>query len=203
MNILILVSGNGSNLQALIDAEKAGRIKGRVAAVVSDRAGVFALERAKKAGIPALVEEPDRRLPTEDRRRELSDRITRIAGNYDAGLIVLAGFLSILRGNIISGYSGRIINLHPSLLPKYGGAGMYGEKVHRAVIEAAESESGCTVHVVDEGTDTGPILIQRKVPVLGGDTPESLAERIPAQEHAAIVDAVIMMEERLEKRLSD
>jgi phosphoribosylglycinamide formyltransferase-1 len=207
VNAVVLVSGNGSNLQALIDAEKAGRFKTRIAAVVSDRAGVFALERAKKAGIPALVEAPDKSLPLEERRLGLSDRILRIAGDYGAGLIVLAGFLSILRGKIIDDYSGRIINLHPSLLPKYGGAGMYGEKVHRAVIDAGETESGCTVHLVDEGTDTGPILIRRKVPVLRGDTPAALAERIHAEEHAAIVDAVVMMEERpmkeqlMEKRL--
>ncbi|MDR0587311.1 MAG: phosphoribosylglycinamide formyltransferase [Treponema sp.] len=196
MNVIVLVSGNGSNLQALIDAEKAGRLDSRIAAVVSDRAGVFALERAKKAGVPALVEEPDRRLPPEERRRELSGRIMDIAGDYGAGLIVLAGFLSILRGEILDRYSGRIINLHPSLLPKYGGEGMYGEKVHRAVLAAGESESGCTVHMVDGGTDTGPVLLQRKVPVLGGDTPETLAERIHREEHTAIVDAVIMMERR-------
>ena len=196
MNVIVLVSGNGSNLQALIDAEKAGRLGSRIAAAVSDRAGVFALERAKKAGVPALVEEPDRRLPPEERRRELSGRIMRIAGDYGAGLIVLAGFLSILRGEILDRYSGRIINLHPSLLPKYGGEGMYGEKVHRAVLAAGERESGCTVHIVDGGTDTGPVLLQRKVPVLGGDTPETLAERIHREEHTAIVDAVIMMERR-------
>ncbi|MDR0402018.1 MAG: phosphoribosylglycinamide formyltransferase [Treponema sp.] len=199
MNIVVLVSGNGSNLQALIDAEKAGRYRGRVAAVVSDRAGVFALERAKNAGIPAFTEEPDKSLSKEARRLELSDRILRIAEARDAGLIVLAGFLSILRGNIINRYSGRIINLHPALLPKYGGEGMYGEKVHRAVLAAGESESGCTVHFVDEGTDTGPILIRRTVPVLDGDTAESLAERIHREEHAAIVDAVVTLTEKSRK----
>jgi phosphoribosylglycinamide formyltransferase-1 len=195
MNVIALVSGNGSNFQALVDAEKAGRFGNvRIAAAVSDRAGVFALERAKNAGIPALVEEPDKSLPVEERRRELSDRILRIAGDYGAGLIVLAGFLSILRGKIIGEYSGRIINLHPALLPKYGGNGMYGERVHRAVLAAGESESGCTVHLVDEGTDTGPILIQRKVPVSRGDTPETLAKKIHSEEHIAIVEAVILME---------
>jgi phosphoribosylglycinamide formyltransferase-1 len=194
MNIVVLVSGNGSNLQALIDAEKARRFKSRIAAVVSDRAGVFALERAKNAGIPAFVEEPDKGLPREERRLELSNRILRIAESYGAGLIVLAGFLSILRGEVITTYSGRIINLHPALLPKYGGEGMYGERVHRAVLAAGESESGCTVHLVDEGTDTGPILIRRKVPVLREDTAATLAEKIHKEEHIAIVDAVAMME---------
>ncbi|MDR2211704.1 MAG: phosphoribosylglycinamide formyltransferase [Spirochaetaceae bacterium] len=197
MNMLVLVSGNGSNLQALIDAERAGNLGGaRIAAVVSDRAGIFALERAKRTGIPVHTEVPDRALPKEQGREELSGRILRIAGEYDAALIVLAGFLSILRGDLLTLYEGRIINLHPSLLPKYGGPGMYGEGVHRAVLAANETESGCTVHIVDRGTDTGPILVQRKVPVLRGDTPEILAARIHREEHTAIVDAVLIMAAR-------
>jgi phosphoribosylglycinamide formyltransferase-1 len=194
MNLLVLVSGSGTNLQALIDAEKAGALRGgTIAAVVSDRPGVYALERAKTAGIPAYIERPDTALPREKRRQDLSNRILRIAGNTGTELIILAGFLSILEGDIITAYAGRIINLHPSLLPKYGGPGMYGERVHRAVLAAGETESGCTVHLVDEGTDTGPALIQKKVPVLPGDTPETLAERIHSQEHAAIVEAVALM----------
>jgi phosphoribosylglycinamide formyltransferase-1 len=113
------------------------------------------------------------------------------------GLIVLAGFLSILEGDIIREYAGRILNLHPSLLPKFGGEGMYGERVHRAVLDAGETESGCTVHLVDAGTDTGPILLQRRVPVLPGDSPSSLAERIHGEEHTAIVEAARMLIERI------
>jgi phosphoribosylglycinamide formyltransferase-1 len=194
MNILVLVSGSGTNLQALIDAEKAGVLRGgTIALVISDRPGVYALERAQAAGIPARVESPDKTLPPQERRRDLSDRILRIAGETGTELIILAGFLSILEGDIITAYTGRIINLHPSLLPKYGGPGMYGDRVHRAVLEAGETESGCTVHLVDAGTDTGPILIQKKVPVVPGDTPESLAKRIHCQEHAAIVEAAALM----------
>jgi phosphoribosylglycinamide formyltransferase-1 len=194
MNILVLVSGGGTNLQALIDAEKDGRLAGgNIRAVVSDRAGVYALERAKAACVPALTEAPDRSLPKDERRRELSDRILRIARQRDAGLIILAGFLSILEGEIIQAYAGRIVNLHPSLLPKFGGNGMYGEKVHRAALEAGETESGCTVHLVDAGTDTGPILLQRRVPVLPGDTPDTLAERVHHEEHIAIVEAAALM----------
>ena len=201
MNILVLVSGSGTNLQALINAERAGRltgtkkpgVSGHIAAVVSDRPCVYALERARAAGIPALTEEPDSRLSKIERQEELSDRLLRIAQTYRAGLIVLAGFLSILRGKIIGEYAGRIINLHPSLLPKYGGPGMYGAKVHEAVLAAGDKESGCTVHLVDEGTDTGPILFQRKVPVLPEDTAESLAERIHREEHIAIVEAAALM----------
>jgi phosphoribosylglycinamide formyltransferase-1 len=190
VKILVLVSGNGTNLQALIDAEKQGRFgPGRIEALVSDRPGVYALERARLAGIPALVEMPDKALPRERRQEDLSGRILRICQDRGIDCIVLAGFLSILTGTLIRGYEKRIINLHPSLLPKFGGEGMYGEQVHRAVLEAGETESGCTVHLVDTGTDTGPILLQRRVPVLPGDTPESLAGRIHHEEHRAIVEA--------------
>jgi phosphoribosylglycinamide formyltransferase-1 len=195
---MVLVSGGGTCLQALLDAEKSGSLgRGKIAVVVSDRPGVYALERAKSAGLPALVEQPGLRLPRDERRRELSDRIFRAAENSGIRLIVLAGFLSVLAGEIIRVYSGRIINLHPSLLPKFGGEGMYGARVHRAVLDAGEKESGCTVHLVDAGTDTGPVLLQRRVPVLAGDTPETLADRIHQQEHIAIVEAAAMMAERL------
>jgi len=193
-NILVLVSGGGTNLQALIDAQKRGELgNGRIAAVISDRSGVYAFERAKAARIPAFVEKPDSALPKPERGRELSDRILRFCREKEIGLVVCAGFLSILAGDVIEAYAGRIINLHPALLPKFGGHGMYGEHVHCAVLNAGETESGCTIHLVDAGTDTGAILLQRKVPVLSGDTPESLAERIHKEEHIAIVDAVKMM----------
>jgi len=193
VKILVLVSGNGTNLQALLDAEK-----GWITAVVSDRSGAYALERAKAAGIPAFVEKPNLRLPKPERRRELSDRILRHCREKEIGLVVLAGFLSILSDAILEEYSGRIINLHPALLPRFGGEGMYGERVHKAVLAAGETESGCTVHLVDTGTDTGPILLQRKVPVLPGDTPETLAERIHGEEHIAIVEGVRMIIKQLE-----
>ena len=205
VNILVLVSGNGTNLQALLDAEKGGAFDiwmktgedffatGKIAAVVSDRSEAYALERARAAGIPAFVEKPNLRIPKAKRRHEHSDRIVRICREKEIKLIVLAGFLSILAGAILEEYSGRIINLHPALLPKFGGEGMYGERVHRAVLAAGETESGCTVHFVDAGTDTGPILLQRKVPVLPGDTPETLAERVHVVEHIAIVYGVMVM----------
>jgi len=194
---MVLVSGGGTNLQALLDAEKTGVFAGgAIALVVSDRPGVYALERAQNAGIPALVLEPNKAIPKTERRQELSGRILALAETYHVDLIVLAGFLSILTGEIIQRYSGRIINVHPSLLPQFGGEGMYGERVHRAVIDAGETESGCTVHLVDAGTDTGPILLQRAVPVLSDDTPNSLAERIHREEHIAIVEAVNIMIKR-------
>jgi phosphoribosylglycinamide formyltransferase-1 len=196
--ILVLVSGNGTNLQALLDAERSGVLEGgKIAAVISDREGAYALERARLAGVPGFTEIPDRRVPKAERRRELSDRILHRARDFDAAFIILAGFLSILEGELLAAYSGRIINIHPSLLPKFGGAGMYGERVHRAVLDAGETESGCTVHLVDRGTDTGPVLLQRKVPVLAGDTPETLAERIHKEEHIAITEAAVLMLKRL------
>jgi phosphoribosylglycinamide formyltransferase-1 len=170
--------------------------------VISDRSDAYALERAKIFGVPHVVLEVDRSLPKAERRRDLSDRILVKAWEFRADAIVLAGFLSILEGPLIQEYSGRIINLHPSLLPKFGGPGMYGAKVHEAVLAAGETESGCTVHLVDSGTDTGPILLQRRVPVLPGDSPETLAERIHVEEHIAIVEAVAALVSRLSKRRS-
>jgi phosphoribosylglycinamide formyltransferase-1 len=198
VNILVLVSGNGANLQALIDAEREGRLgPAHIAAVISDRKGAYALERAGAAGIHASVETTNKGLPAGARRRDLSDRLLEAARRTDAGLIVLAGFLTIVEGEILNAYEGRIINIHPSLLPKYGGVGMYGERVHRAVLAAGERESGCTVHLVDAGADTGPILLQRRIPVLPEDTAESLAERIHVEEHIAIVEAAALMARKL------
>jgi len=204
VRILVLVSGNGTNLQALLDAEKRGGFNvetktggsftsGRITTVISDRSSAYALERARAAGIPAFVEKPNPRLPKPEKRRDLSDRILCLCREKEIGLVVLAGFLSILAGALLEEYSGRIINLHPALLPKFGGQGMYGERVHRAVLAAGETESGCTVHLVDAGTDTGPIILQRKVPVLLGDTIEILTERVHKEEHIAIVEGVMVM----------
>jgi phosphoribosylglycinamide formyltransferase-1 len=195
---MALVSGSGTNLQALLDAEKSGGIgPGKITLVVSDRPGIYALERAKAAGVPAFSAELDKNSGREERRQELSDYILRLAESHQIDLIIYAGFLWILKGAIIEAYAGRMINLHPALLPRFGGKGMYGEHVHKAVLAAGERESGCTVHLVDAGTDTGPILLQRKIPVLPNDTPETLAERIHTEEHIAIVEAARMMVTRL------
>jgi phosphoribosylglycinamide formyltransferase-1 len=199
VNILVLVSGGGTNLQALLDAQARGEFEGAViAAVLSDRDGAYALERAKASGVPAFTEKPDPRLSRPERRLELSNRILSFCRKKQIGLIVHAGFLSILAGDIIEAYSGKMINIHPSLLPKFGGQGMYGEHVHQAVLAAGETESGCTVHIVDAGTDTGAALLQRRVQVLPGDSTKSLAERILKEEHIAIVEGVKMMTQRLQ-----
>ena len=193
-NILVCCSGRGSNLQALMDAQaKKDLGGGEITGVLSDRPGVYALERAQGAGIPTFVLEPDRSLPRPQRRREHSDRILKLCRDEGIDLIVHAGFLSVLAGEILDVYNGRIINIHPALLPKYGGQGMYGIHVHRAVLAAGETESGCTVHLVDQGIDSGTILLQRKVPVLPIDSPELLAERVLYEEHIAIAEGVRMI----------
>jgi phosphoribosylglycinamide formyltransferase-1 len=200
---MVLISGGGTNFQALLEAEKNGKLgPGRLAVVVSDRPQAYALERAKLWGVPVYVVEPDTRLPKDERRKEHSDQICRIARENDISLIILAGYLSILAGKILNYYEGRIINLHPSLLPKFGGMGMYGERVHRAVLDAGEKESGCTIHIVDDGTDTGPALLQRKVQVRPGDTPDTLADRIHGQEHIAIVEAAALMVKRIQVEIA-
>jgi len=180
--VAVLVSGNGTNLQALLDAERAGRLgRASIKLVISDRPGAYALERARLAGKQIMLIKPNRNLPRDERRLDLSNRILAAVQSVAAEAIVLAGFLSILQGAILEMYRGRIINIHPSLLPKFGG----------------ERVSGCTVHIVDQGTDTGPILLQRTVPVLPDDTPESLANRIHSEEHKAIVDGLTELLTRL------
>ena len=178
-------------MQALIDAIAKGKIpNANIAAVLSSRSDAYALHRASSNGIVTLVEKPDFTLKKPKRRIEHSNRILKYCREYSIDLIINAGFLSVLSGDIIDEYKGRIINIHPALLPKYGGQGMYGEHVHKAVLEAGERESGCTVHYVDAGIDSGSIILQRRVHVLESDTVASLAERILPEEHIAIVEAV-------------
>lgn len=202
MNVVVLVSGGGTNLQALIDYEKSvSDCPYKIVAVCSNTKNAFALERAKKAGIPAFVKSPfsvmgkqaAQNASREQKNAAVSDAVFELCKEFRADLIVLAGYLSVLCGKIISEYEGKIINLHPALLPKFGGVGMWGENVHRAVLASGEKESGCTVHFVDGGCDTGKILIQKKVSVLPGDTVESLYARIAPKEHEAIVEAVLML----------
>ena len=188
LNILVLASGNGSNFQSLID--NLDRNKAKLSLLIIDRASAYAAKRARLSGIPFLLEKPDYSLKRGERRVELSNRILKHCRHYKIDMIVHAGFLSVLSGEIIEEYAWRMINIHPALLPKYGGQGMYGENVHRAVLEAGERESGCTVHYVTAGIDAGPVVLQKKVPVLPDDNADLLAKRIQKQEHFAIVEAV-------------
>lgn len=196
MRIAVLVSGGGTNLQALIDAQDTGNAAtGRyeIALVIADRESTFAIERAKKHTIPVALALPPKGVKRDEARISVSDQVLSLARQYKADALVLAGFLTIMSGNVINEYSNRIINLHPALLPKFGGKGMWGHHVHEAVLASGDAESGCTVHLVDAGCDTGKILLQRKVPVISGDTSESLASRIYKEEHIAIVEGVQLL----------
>lgn len=178
-NIVVFASGGGTNLQALIDAAQAGGMGGRIALVVSSKRDAGALERAKKAGIPAEVASPKDFAPG-----NYDEHLASLCRGAGADLVCLAGFMLKLGPKMLSDYKGRIINVHPALLPGFGGKGFYGIKVHEAVIEAGARVSGATVHFVDENYDCGPIIIQQPVPVLPGDTPDDLAKRVNAAELA-------------------
>lgn len=176
--VAVLVSGGGTNLQALIDKVQSGELdEVELVKVISSKEGAFALERATKAEIPASVAKTQ-----EDVLSELNES--------GAEMIVLAGYMKVLSPEIIKAYRNRIINIHPSLIPKYCGKGFYGIRVHQAVIAGGETESGATVHYVDEGVDTGEIIIQRKVPVKPGDTPEELAARVLEVEHVILAEGL-------------
>jgi len=178
--IAVCVSGGGSNLQALLDRLR-GEASARVVLVLSDRGEAGGLERARKAGIPAeVLADPS----------DASEWITRL-GRRDVELVVLAGFLKLVPAGVVQKFGGRIINVHPALLPDFGGAGMYGRRVHAAVLASGARESGPTVHLVDEEYDRGTILAQRRVPVLPDDTPEVLAARVLEAEHRLLPDVVL------------
>lgn len=183
--IAVLVSGGGSNLQSIINKIEQGNLNCEISYVIADRE-CYGLERAEKHGIKNIL--LDRKVLKE----KLSDEISNVLENDDekTDYIVLAGYLSILSPEFIKKWSRKIINIHPSLLPKFGGKGMYGMNVHRAVIEAKETESGCTIHFVDTGVDTGEIILQIKVPVLSDDTPEVLQKRVLEKEHVLLIEGI-------------
>jgi len=183
--IAVFISGSGSNLQSIIDNIENGNLNCEISYVIADRE-CFGLERAEKNGIKSIM--LDKKLFG----NKLSDEISAILENdiEKTDYIVLAGYLSILSENFINKWNRKIINIHPSLLPKFGGKGMYGMNVHRAVIEAKETESGCTIHFVDTGVDTGEIILQIKVPVLSDDTPEILQKRVLEKEHILLIEGI-------------
>ena len=183
--IAVFISGSGSNLQSIIDNIENGNLNCEISYVIADRE-CFGLERAEKHGIKSIM--LDKKLFG----NKLSDEISAILENgiEKTDYIVLAGYLSILSESFINKWNRKIINIHPSLLPKFGGKGMYGMNVHRAVIEAKETESGCTIHFVDTGVDTGEIILQIKVPVLSDDTPEILQKRVLEKEHVLMIEGI-------------
>ena len=174
-NIAVLVSGGGTNLQALIDAQKSGIIKsGEIKLVISNNPDAYALERAKNAGIESAVCNKK----TFANNSEFEDSLISILEEHNIDFIVLAGFMRILSENFTKKYANRILNVHPSLIPSFCGEGFYGLKVHEAVLARGNKVTGATVHFVDEGTDTGPIILQKAVYVQEGDTPEILQQRV-------------------------
>ena len=188
VNISVLVSGGGTNLQALIDKVESGELAGaEIVQVISSREGVFALERAAKAGIKGKVIKD-----TEGLLEALAEENT--------DLVVLAGYMKVLEPPVIDAYRGRIINIHPSLIPKYCGKGFYGKRVHQAVLDGGETVSGATVHFVDEGVDTGEIILQREVPVEPGDTAETLAARVLKTEHVILAEGMKKVMETLPEK---
>lgn len=187
--IAVLASGGGSNLQSIIDSINIGYLgKCSIEVVITDRNGVYALERACQHKINAYV--IDRKVYKDN----ISDEILKLVdGKVD--LIVCAGWLSILKSKLISKFENKIINIHPSLIPAFCGDGIYGIKVHEKALEYGVKVSGCTVHFVDSGTDSGPIIMQKTVPVYAEDSAEILQKRVIEQEHKAIVEAIKLISE--------
>ena len=187
--IAVLVSGGGSNLGSIIEHIKSGYIKNTsIEYVISDTPDVYALTRAKENNIKNIV------LDKKIYKNNISDEILKIIqGKVD--LVVLGGFFSILQGEIIKEFKNRIINIHPSLIPSFCGKGAYGIHVHEKTLEYGVKVSGCTVHFVDEGTDTGAIIIQKTVNVNAEDTPRELQLRIMEKEHEALPEAVKLISE--------
>lgn len=190
--IVVLISGSGSNLQSLINASNSGSLEnGIITTVISDRTA-SGLDRATASDINTYLI---------DRKVHKGDLSEKIMGKIpsDTDLIVLAGYLSILSSNFVNRWHGKIINIHPALLPDFGGKGMYGMNVHRAVIDAGHNKSGCTVHFVDKGVDTGKIILKKEVSVKSDDSPEILQKRILVQEHIALVEAVNILIKKVNK----
>lgn len=205
--VAVLVSGGGTNLQTLIDYEAEHKVECpyEIVVVISDHKDAFALERAHKAGIPTAVTSPfsvmgkdvAQNATRDEKRLAVSNAMLEHCQKYGAQIIVEAGCLTVLSGDILKVYANKIINLHPALLPKFGGVGMWGHHVHEAVLAAGETESGCTVHLVNEICDGGEILLQKKVPVLPDDTPETLYARIAPKEHEALLEGLLLLCNRL------
>ena len=195
IRIAVFISGSGSNLQSIIDNCACGNIPARVMLVVSSRDDAYGLVRAKSAGIDIAIY----------RRKEFADGpaaddfLIKLLDKYEIDLIALAGYLKMVPSAIIRKFPHRIINIHPGLLPKYGGKGMYGHFVHEAVVRNKEKETGVTIHIVDEVYDHGQVLAAEKVPVFPEDTPDELASRVLKVEHALYPKVLKEVVERLIK----
>lgn len=186
LNLGVLASGGGSNLQSLIDAVAEGRLDARICAVVSDNPSAFALERAKKAGIPALVVTPEKGAP----REAHDENLVRELKALGVDTVALAGYMLLVTPTLLNAFPRRVINIHPALLPSFPGL-----HVQKAALDHGAKFSGCTVHFVDAGMDTGPIIIQAVVPVQDGDTEKTLGARILREEHRIYPQALQFLAE--------
>jgi len=186
LRLAVLASGRGSNLQAIIDAIKEGRLRAVLAVVISNKAGAEALERARKHGAPAVFLDPKATPGREAYDAVILEQLRK----HDVGLVALAGYMKIVTRVLIDAYAHRIMNIHPSLLPSFPGL-----KAQEQTLDWGAKVSGCTVHFVEEGVDTGPIIRQAAVPVLEGDTAESLEARILAEEHRIYPEAIQLFAE--------
>ncbi|MCI8314999.1 MAG: phosphoribosylglycinamide formyltransferase [Lachnospiraceae bacterium] len=190
LRVCVCVSGGGTNLQALMDAIDSGTVTNtQIVRVISNNKGAYALERAEKKGIDAIVVSPK----DYESRELFNDALLQSVNEAEPDLIVLAGFLVVLPSKMIQKYEGRIINIHPALIPSFCGKGYYGLHVHEAVLARGVKITGATVHYVDEGTDTGPILLQKAVEVLPDDTPQILQRRVMEQAEWVILPQAVNM----------
>ena len=177
LNIGVLISGGGTNLQAVIDGTESGEIKCQVKVVISSKQGAYGLERAKNHNIKAICETDE-------------DKIIEILKENKIDLVVLAGYLKIISPKLVNEFRNKMINIHPSLIPSFCGAGFYGEKVHQGVIDYGAKVTGATVHFVDEGADTGPIIMQDVVKVNQDDDAKTLAKRVLEVEHRILKESI-------------
>lgn len=182
----VLISGGGTNLQAIIDHIDHGNIHGKIELIISNKRDAYGLIRGKEAGIESLYINPK----DFENDEQYNLRLIREFKDRNVDMVVLAGYLKILSGEFIREFKNRIINIHPSLIPSFCGDGYYGEKVHRAVIDYGCKLTGATVHIVDEGTDTGPIILQRSVEVEEDETVQSLQGKVLKIEHQLLVKAI-------------
>lgn len=182
-NLVVFASGSGSNFQAIIDSVNRGDIQAKIVGLITNNPKAGSIERAKKHGIPTTI-------ISADNHEVFTQKIEDQLAAWQPDLIILAGFLRKIPDSIIQRFPDKIINIHPSLLPKYGGKGFYGLRVHRSVLDAHEQETGCTVHFVNKEYDKGAIIDQIKIPVLSDDTPESLAKRVLTEEHKLLPSVI-------------
>lgn len=178
MKIVVLASGEGSNFEAIVEAAKRGQLDAEVVGLLTNRSGAKVMERARRLGIPCAAIAP----AEYSTAAGWNQALLRYISGWQPEWIVLAGFTGLIGPALLAAFPSRVVNSHPSLLPKFGGKGMYGMRVHEAVLRAKETETGVTVHLLNEHFDEGPIIAQERIPIDSGDTPQSLADRLKAEE---------------------